>query len=58
MAGREIRLVDDGNGGTRFGYQPKAAKKIDEGHKPKDNPAPLNPPHGKKGDAGTSNAKK
>ena len=54
-----VRFVDDDNDGTRFGYQPNVdKKKINEGYRPKDNPVPVNPPHGKKGDAGTSNAKK
>ena len=52
-----VRFIDDSEG-TRFGYQPKVEKKFNDGHKPKDNPAPINPPHGKKSDAGTSSPQK
>ena len=44
----DIRLVDDGDGGHRLGYQPKDFKKADAGYKPKTDPTPSNPPKGKK----------
>ena len=58
MSDDGVRFVDDDRDGTRFGYQPKVGKRVDAGHKPKDNPVPINPPAGKKSDAGTANAKK
>jgi len=51
-----IRLVDEGDDNTSFGYQPKKPKKIEEGYKPKSGPVPTKPPGGKKGDGGATSA--
>lgn len=58
MADDEIRMIDEGEDSFRHGYQPKSPKKIEEGYKPKSDPTPSNPPGGKKGGDGKSNAEK
>ena len=53
-----IRFVDEGDDNIRLGCQPKKEKLIEHGYKPKNDPVPTKPPGGKKGDGGTTSAKK